>query len=240
MKTITLALLTSDIRVLSGLKDSQFLTDAEILRLINASIYAFTGRLLAMPGADYFEKKGTAIAVTSATDTYDLPADCFELKYATYTTGGVIVKLKQYSIGDFSIDATGVTWELYRAPGFRLIGNSIKLIPAPTSSFSLYPYYIPYLPGCFSSTHTAITALSTSTDYLDEKWGFGDWIKLDVAALIMDLQEEDSKALRERQNIRWAEIEKSITTRAQYTPKRLPEPKRATMGMIGNEYSRRW
>jgi hypothetical protein len=191
-----------------------------------------------LPGIDYYEKTGTKNTV-SGTDLYDIPTDCFELKYLTYTTAGAELKLKRFNLDDYPIDTTGMMWELNYTPLWIPVGNQFKIIPTPTKVYTLKLYYIPYLPGIYEhGTNTPIAALADVADYLDDKWGFSDYIILDVAAKIVEEQQEDSRPLRQQQAVRWEEIEGILAARGQDTPKRLPEPKHHSGGMDSRYYTR--
>jgi hypothetical protein len=234
MKTIALSDLRSDIRVKSGIRDSQYFTDAQIDRLINKAAYSLTGRIVALPGVDLYEEPGS-ISVVSGTSAYAFPAGAYEIKFITYESNGSVKKLRQFNRADYPVDSSGLSADIGGLPAFRVVGNYIHLIPTPTTDYTLTVYYIPHLPGMYSATGTAKASLQSDTDYFDDKWNYSDWIIYEVACRIMEDQEEDTARYRKEQEIRWGEIMALLLERVQSTPKRLPEPKQYN-GSISAQY----
>jgi hypothetical protein len=243
MNKITLASLTADIRVASKLRDGQHFTDAEIMRLANSSIYGFTRRLLSLPGADYFESQHSQNTI-SGTQSYAVATDCYEVKYVVIGRGasnttGPWTKLKQRAVEDEQQAGSGLVDYTNDAPTFRLIGNKIYLYPIPTSVFTLVDFYIPLLPGLYTTSNTAIGAFTTSTDYMDDHWGFSDYIIYDVAVKITEGQDESTSGLKARRDENWEEVAAAVSARAQYSPKRLPKSK-CWYGELNQPIVRRW
>src|SRR5689334_5732180 len=78
MRTRTLAQLRDDVRARADMRNSTFITDADINEYINQSIAVLYGKLVGVKGQDYFEKS-SSFTTTQGSTLYNLPSDFWQL-----------------------------------------------------------------------------------------------------------------------------------------------------------------
>jgi len=240
MLTRTLTNLTADVRLYSGLGTGQFLTDAQIRRLLNESIRSFAQLLTAIPGAHYTQVVETLSLAAGSSAVVDFPTDCFRIDRLTWVDGVNEYPIKQANIDEQNYDdTTSQTWS-DGIPSFTLMVNAIRFYPVPSATMSIKCYYQSYMVGCYDDDGFAIEELTTGNDYYDCKLGFENWVVYHTSIKVKTLQDESTTQLEKLKAEEELRIRDLIASRVNEIPKRLPQSK--YIGGSGSDYSnyRRW
>lgn len=210
-RTITLTNFILRVREHSDTVDDPHVTDAEITRMINASIAKLRNLLLLAFGSDFFGKSNVFTAV-SGQQSYDLTnasivasQDFFMLRGLDYLVSGTgsLVTDQWANVDKFNFGERNDLWNYSKSTvRYRLNGNNLELVPAPTNSTDKFRlHYIPYAPS-----------LSVPTDTFDGFNGWEDWCIYDVAIQILNKQESDTQAVMVERQL----IEKMIVELSQF------------------------
>ena len=138
-----------------------FITDLELNDYINASL-AELHEILVMEDLAYYESEQTVTADGSS--TYALPTDYFGTQTVERVSGTTYAPLTPVDAGErHRYAGTG------EAIAYRVVGNNLELLPAPTS-------------GTYRHTYVAYPALLTlDADTIDGHMGWEEWIVVDCA-----------------------------------------------------------
>jgi len=191
---VTVQQLIDRIRQRANQETSGFVTDAEIINLINVYKRELDDLLVRSYGDDYYSSSAT-FSATASTANYSLSA----------LTSGTFYKLVGLDMADTSSPTgwrdvkpynfkernrpslmTGLT--VSQANGdvrYKLLGSNLRLQPAPTATISMQLWWIP-----------TTTALSLTTDSFDDGNGWSELIVLDGAIAIKDKEESDTAILQ--------------------------------------------
>jgi hypothetical protein len=179
----------------AGVATNGYLTDTEILRLINQKLKGLYDLLLKARGQDYYIDEATiAISVgggvSSSSSRYALPATFYQLKSVTLEWSAndhELVNPVNAVRGRAHYANSAGTWSRGSWKGYRLRGPNIEFLPTPTSSVTCRVQFVP----CF----TDLTLPSGSFD------GVNGWEKLvavGVAMEMLDIEEEGASARLQR------------------------------------------
>ena len=183
----------------AGVATTGYLTDVEILRLVNQQIKELYDLLLSARGHDYYIDSatiaiGVGLGVSSSSSIYALPATFYQLKSVTLEWGTddhELVKPVNSVGGRADFANQSATWDRYVCKGYRMRGPNIEFLPTPTSSVTCRVQFVP----CF-------TDLATSGSF-DGVNGWEKLVAVGVAMEMLDIEEEGSggrlQGLYERQ-----------------------------------------
>jgi hypothetical protein len=215
----TLADLKTKARLRSDMRGSTFISDPELLDLINAS-WTELYELLVAEFEDYFVST-TTFATVNAVDTYDLSA------YSIFKLRGVDLLLSNAPGNFLPLDSfewaerenyigLGAGIGAYTLNGQRMKylwqGSSLKLAPVPDGAWNLKITFIP-----------KATLFASDTDPLptEVQPGWEEYIALDVAIQMKSIEESDTSALEARKARLKKRIEESASNRDAEKPHRM-------------------
>ncbi len=178
MAAVTLSELISRVRQRSDQEHSgsNFVTDAEITRLINVSYAELYGHLLRW-SLNMVESLSTITATGAA--NYALPTDLYSVVAVFRVDGDVRTYLERHS----SRHRLGAT-PSGSAVSYRVINNTIEFYPRATAG----TYEVVYVPVCGQ--------LVDGDDAMDGVLGWEEYVVIDCAIHILDKEESDSSRHR--------------------------------------------
>lgn len=193
-RTRTLAELRNDVATeadIAPLTGSSFVTSAHVDRYINQSIRALVDLVLTAGGEQPYESS-TTISTVAGQAQYALPADFYRLTLASVTIDGISRPMPKADLGWLErTQSTGYPLLLSeQAVGYRIVGNSIELAPAPDGVYPVALRYVPTL-VCRNAGGTPIADLSADDDYFDGRNGWEDYIVYDSAVRVAIREERD-------------------------------------------------
>lgn len=190
----TLANLETLVRQRADLENSTFATTAEIENYLNDSIDELRDILITAYGHEYFLAEYTHGTV-SGTGDYDIPGygsltaeqklkKLVRCEYWFDESNGSTLRfaMRPWDMGDAVHDYETRSWRTYR-PRYRLINNSVRVLPIPDDVYYMGLLYIPQL-----------TRYSTG-DTVDV-WGWEEYVVVDAAIKCLTKEESDTSALQ--------------------------------------------
>lgn len=177
MAVLTLAELRQACRERADMENNSFISDDELIRLINSSITEFMDILISKDSAHYY-LNSQDINTQSGVGDYNLPTDFYKL-----------CGVDLYRSPDSPMALRPLMWHernYNRYPGPRMpydiryvmIGNVIRFVPVPTGVYRITLHYIP------------LSILLTEDD--DTFNGYNGWEEYVIvrAAIMMRVKEE--------------------------------------------------
>ncbi len=188
----TLSDIRTRIRERADKVNSQFVTNAELLSLINGS-YAELWDLIIQSCEDYFTTTTTFTLTSSDSGVYALPAAFYKLRGLDYSIGGSYVTVPSYdwNARNDAVDIVNIQTGL--DVSYRIMGTNLKIEPRDNATGGYQLWYIP-----------AYTALSADADVINAqltKQNWEEYIVLDVAKKILDKEESNSDHLVQAKEI---------------------------------------
>ena len=191
---VTTGYLMTACREHAGMENSTFITDAELVRLINASVRRFFTLLVSARGQGYFQAT-TSFSLQNGISIYPLEVDFFQLLTVSAVIGSETVTMHPYMEEERNAYLqTPYVW----GPGvpmyYRLQGGNISFIPTPTGAASIILKYIP-VPAPLSA--------SMPNQTIDGIAGWDDFVVWDVVSAMLAKEESDNSfAISQREMIR--------------------------------------
>lgn len=172
--TVTLAQLRTRIRDRAKMSGSSFVSDSEILTLINNSIASMHDLIIKHRGEEYFETKST-LTIVNGTKEYALPNDFYKLC-------GVMDE------DDIPLDTFDRRERDHQSgPAKYRIANNKFHLNRDDFSGVLTIYYVPLS-----------TSLSVDADTCNFYNGWDEYVTIDCAKTLLEMEESDASHL-ERQ-----------------------------------------
>ena len=162
---------------------SGFVTDAEIIRLLNLELAGLQDLLISAQEQDYYLSEST-ISIVAGTSLYNLPATFYQLKSVTLEWGATRFELVRplNSVKARKRMQNQLVWAEYGSKAYRLRNAQIEFLPAPTSAVTARLQYIPAFQD--------LVALGTFD-------GVNGWEKLPtlaVAMFILNIEQRSNEA----------------------------------------------
>lgn len=179
MRTRTLAQLRTEIRN-RGEIDSDFVPDSELNRMINAAYADYYGYLVDC-NRDLFLSSGT-ISVSSGTQTYALPTDCWKIVGVEVLEGSDYYTLTAFNFSERNRCKDGSD---KLATRYRAMADNLWLEPKPQWSGTIKIWYIP-----------EPTELSADGDTVRSYAGWEECVVLHALIQYKVKAEEDPRDLR--------------------------------------------
>lgn len=199
MGNITLSELTERIRRRSDQENSTFVTDIEIMDMANFSLGELQDILVSAYDTESFMDGYSFTTVPGQTD-YALPDDMYKLAGVDVAKGSYNYQVKKYKFNERNIRSNSSYIGIRTADfSYRLYGNSIKLLPAPSGENVVTLHYIPQ-----------VTELVLGTDIVDNIY-IKSWIEyviVDVAIKIIIKEESSPQDLMAQKGHLISRIEK--------------------------------
>lgn len=191
----SLSWLRSRVRQIADMENSTFVSDSELLSYINDSAKKLHD-ILVSSNEDY----STIILPFSISsgNTSTLPSDCYKVRGIDYQYGGDWVPLRRFQFAERESfnNKTRTVIDL----SYRLIKDTIYLLPEDKATGSYRLWYVPELPD-----------LALDADTLDGKNGFEEYVILDAGIKCRIKEESDTKEMVQARD----EALSRVTTMAQ-------------------------
>jgi hypothetical protein len=155
-----------------------YIDNTQLDRMINRSWARLYARIAKLAEDDY--TSDTTIATVAAQEEYSLPADFLTLRHIEVDVGATRpLRMRKFSLAERPL--LEGPW----APGqmicYRIVGpDTIRFLPTPTGVHTVTVFYIP-----------APDVLVATSDAIDARSGWDDWIVYDVVAKLGLKQEAD-------------------------------------------------
>ena len=190
MLTVLRSKILSDVRTRANLQNSQFVSDAEIARLIDLSAQGLYDLLILARGQEYFLTTFSSVTVAGQT-VYPLPADFYELLKVRLRIGGIWRTLRDFDRHDVDSLENAQTYgsrydPMYRLNGLQAVGivagvDQVEIRPAPPTAWTMEIDYLPVLNTTPVSGDVAYPSVN----------GWEQMVIWDVTATLKDMGEED-------------------------------------------------
>lgn len=187
--SITLAELITDIRNRADMENSEFVSDAELTRLINKSIAELHDLLIQAYEGDYYVEE---VEFTTSGQAESYPISTVVPAGNFYKLRGLDAKLNgtdwrtirpfnfnERNKNKYGGDFLGITNVRY-----RLLGSNIRFTPIPDDNMDMKLWYIP-----------TAQVLVNNTDSYDDFNGYSEYVIVDVAIKILNKEESDVSVL---------------------------------------------
>lgn len=198
-RTTTLATIRRRARELADMEDTgsdNYVDDTELNGMINASLGLWHS-MVATAVPERYEAEDDITATGAA--SYNLPADYYKTLAVEYVeSDGDRRDLRRVSFRERNRFERSTS---STALGYRIVGSTIVLIPAPDSGSYKHVYV----------THADV--LSADGDTVDGVNGWEEWITFDVAIKLMLKEESDASHLIYERNRLTQEIQQAAADR---------------------------
>ena len=188
----TIAELITEVRQRADMVSSAFVTDAEILRMLNRA-WEFLYETISKEGSAYIN---SASITTTDADEYPLPADFWKILGADVVESGRTVSLRAFNFKDRNRNSGGPS-STY--PAYQLRNNAIRLMPAPSPGLSITVWFTPR-PILF-------TAVS---DVVDVPYFGEEFLAVSGAIECLAKEESDTNVLQVQKQQLFVQIQNSL------------------------------
>lgn len=227
MTAVTLANLRSRARTYAEERPggtTVFLTDPELTVIINDCIKELYDILVAARGHEFYISSAN-LALVAGTETYNLPADFYELEDVQLVWSATEVEpVQAFERNESDWYRNFTTWGRWTPKAFRLSGGSIQFLPTPKSAVTATLIYIP-----------TFTDLSGDSQTFDGVNGWELLVTLEAAIAIRAMQKLETGPLEMRRDRQLARIQALASERAANHPQRVRD-----VCPEGVPYNRRW
>jgi hypothetical protein len=217
--SITLAQLRERSRERADMEESQFVDDTELNYYINSSIAELHDILVQSYGEDYYVEE-TTFTTVGGQESYELSTifpnnDFYKLRALdAKLNGDDYFTLKPFNFNErnrfqhFGVwDYIGITNVRY-----RLVGNKLRLSPAPDSNIEVRVWYIP-----------KSTELVDDTDTFDDINYYAEYVIVDAAIKMLNKEESDVSVLMAQKADLKRRIEESSKNRDAGEPESISD-----------------
>lgn len=213
MSLVSLSTLRTRARRRADQEGSLFCSDDEVTDYVSEGAKRLHELLVSAFGEDYVKKASTLSLVAGTTD-YALPSDFFKLTAVDLTISGKAVPLKRYNEAERDAwkNLSTVSW--FSVPRYKLEGDNIRLLPAPTSVMSGSLIYIPLLQilvGGTGSTYVNTFTTANGTDTVNFPNGWEKFVTAYAAEQLMMKEESPTREIRAQLD-RWESELKDIAS----------------------------
>lgn len=194
MKLVSLADLKLRSREAADMVNSQFISDDELVRLINTSIQELYDVIIERFGSDYYVSPDPYEFTTSATnEAVDLPSDFYKCVGVDSAISGTMwTTVKPFNFAERNKFSSHLNGSYYEDSHFRyrIMGNKIRFTPETNGNTKMRVWYIPTAPE-----------LCHDTDELDGVNGYEELVVIDAAIKMKDKEESDVSVLMARKQM---------------------------------------
>lgn len=183
--TTTLLQLKTQARQRADMENSEFVSGTELASYINSSIAELHDLLVATYGPDYFVEQ-FAFATVAAQEAYTLPSNFYKLKGVDALLSGTqYASLRPFNFNERNKNID-LSWNGSNGPSirYRLLGNTLRFMPAPEGSYQIKLWYIP-LP----------TPLVLDADIYNDINSYAEYVVVDAAIKMLQKEESDVQVL---------------------------------------------
>lgn len=205
--SVTLLQLKTRARQRADMETSDFVSDAELVDYVNASLAELYDLLVAAYGDDYFMADAFPISVTSGTSDYNLPTDFYKLKGVDIQDGSDWLTVRPFNFNERNKVQSGI--ECLR---YRLMGSKIKFSPVPTGSSSVQLWYVPVAP-----------TLVDDADTFNDVNNFSEYVVVDTAIKMLQKEESDVSVLMAQKDRLKRRLEEMANNRDAGSPESITD-----------------
>lgn len=206
----------------ANMEASQFVTDAEIVSLLDRG-YKELYDLLVQTYQEYF-LTSTLVTLVAGTDNYPLPADFYKLQGIDYITQNstnsrwtmrpfMFNERNQYQSSAYLFSFSNTNLR------YLISGSNLKFRPIPIQSGTIEVFYVP-VPKTLTASSTPGPTEQNSIDAVN---GYDEYVILDAAVNMLNKEESDSTALRAMKEETTQRIIKSAADRDIGQPQRVTD-----------------
>lgn len=208
---VTLSDIRTQAQQHADMENSDFVSDSEWLFYINQA-YAELYDILVSKFEDYYTDS-YSYTVPSGEYTIPLPSDFYKLRRLDYSTGSgddewYTVLKYNFTEGNWKNNRVLTTWSNRIPIEYRLIKNTIKLLPEQSSNGNYRLWYVP-----------SFTRLADDSDTVDGVNGWEDYIIIKAAIYALTKEETDTTVLQAA----LAQLRERIENMSQNRDAGLPE-----------------
>lgn len=219
---VTVSDLVTFSRQRANMEASQFVTDTEILSLLNRA-YKELYDLLVQTYQEYFLTSYT-LTLIPGTDTYALPSDFYKLQGIDYITQAATNSrwtMRPFMFNERNQYQASAYVYAFSNTNLRYIlaGSNLKFRPVPIQSGSCEVWYVP-VPKTLT---TATVPGPTEQNSIDAVNGYDEYVILDTAINMLNKEESDSSALRALKEEAVQRITRSAADRDIGQPQRVTD-----------------
>ncbi len=177
---------------------SDFVTDDEIRRRLNEGLKQLYDMLIVARGEEYYLSTA-AIALTTGTNSYALPADFYQGSTVVVTDGSNYHQMRTWEANELArmLQTQTQGGSAIYALRYRFQGSNITVYPSPQTGWTITLLYIP-----------AMTELVNAADTFDGVNGWEQWAVLTAAIGCLIKEESDASALMAERAVIEEEIKK--------------------------------
>jgi cell division protein FtsB len=212
--SVTLGSMKLQAREKADQVNSQFVSDAELTRYVNASAKKLYN-MLVEAGEFYFISQDD-IAITSNESTYPLADDFFKLLGIDIVldAAGNAVTLLPFQFDQRNAYLFTPTWNVVGISNLRYMiqGPNVKFAPVPNGNQTVRVWYAP-----------TFTNLVDDTDTFDGINGWEEYVILDVAIKMMGKEESDTNDLKVERQVYEEKVEALKQNRDIGAPSRVTD-----------------
>jgi hypothetical protein len=184
----TLLQLRTRARQLADMVNSQFVSDAELTSMVNAS-YQELYDLVLETDQGLYVSDSTFTLTTSDSGRYSIPATVYKVCGIDYQVGSEYLPLQLFQWAERGLrNRSALRLRDRNGLQYRLVGNYIQLDPSDNSAGSYKLWYTP-----------ALTLLSADSDAIDtwvSRAGWEEYIAIDCALKMKEKEESDTSGLQ--------------------------------------------
>lgn len=209
----TLLAMRTQIRQRADIVNSLFIVDAELTSYVNASAQALYDLIIQKFGDEYYFTT-YAFTTIGGQETYSLPADFYKLLGVDLAlNGNNFVTVRPYMLSERNVyRATNYQGTSADEMRYRLLGQTLSLLPAPNVGYAGQLLYIPQM-----------TPLVLDTDTLPVIAGWEEFVITDCVIKCNQKEETDS-SVAERQKAQLIErLENAAENRDAGAPQRVTD-----------------
>jgi hypothetical protein len=182
---MTLAEIRTLVRQRADMEGSQFVTDAEVNKYINAS-YAELYDILVSRFDDYFSTTAT-FTLSGGANSYALPSDFYKARGLDLQVNGsdwATVRAFNFQERNARGRATSRLAYGFRNVTYRVMGSNLKFLPEDNAAGTYRFWYIP-----------RFTPLASDSSQMGDVLDFEEYVVVDAAIKCLIKEESDPSAL---------------------------------------------
>ncbi len=182
---ITLEEIKLQARQRADMESAPIIGEGELTSYVNNSIAELYDILCEAYGSDYYVTTGDAQDISTGVQSYDLPADFYEMAGVDLRAPGDTnwQTIERYNFNERNRYPDGAVWNQfgYTNIRYRIVGNKIHFTPTPDADYQYRLHYVP-LPE----------QLVDPTDELEDFNSYSEYVIVDVCIKMLTKEETDA------------------------------------------------
>ncbi len=191
--SVTLLQLKTRARERADMVNSTFVTDAELISYINASVAGLHDMLIGAYNEEYFMTEAPLTSV--GTVNIPLPADFYKLRGIDVRDSGRYNTVKRFNFNKRNDESFATELAGFTNLQYRLVGSNLRFNFAPPTGTVFRIFY-----------HPKAAIMSVDADSFDDQNQYAEYVVLDVAIKMLNKEESDTSVLINDRNEQVARI----------------------------------